>query len=99
MDLDKSLVFPIVVTLQRHDMVLVAEKEKIVVIIELTCPVEENFEKRHREKVGAISRVGSSMQGKGMDYSFICSGGRSTGLHSQVLVELLEEARNCRKGH
>ena len=49
-DLDKQLIFPLVETLLRPDMVLLADKEKILVIIELTCPAEENIEARHCSK-------------------------------------------------
>jgi hypothetical protein len=49
-DLDRQLVFPLIETLLRPDMVLLADKEKIAVIIELTCPVVENIEARHSEK-------------------------------------------------
>ena len=43
--------FPLIETLLRPDLVLMAEEEKILIIIELTCPVEENFEMRHRKKL------------------------------------------------
>ena len=54
-DLDKQLVFPLIETLLRPDIVLLAEKEKIVILIELTCPPEENIEERHREKYQDLS--------------------------------------------
>ena len=51
-DLEKQLKFPqwIFSTKLRPDMVLFSTSKKILVIIELTCPSEENIELRHAEK-------------------------------------------------
>ena len=64
-DLDKKLVFPLVETQQRPDLVLLAEEEKIVVVIELTCPVEENFEERHREKLERYEELVAQCRSQG----------------------------------
>ena len=52
-DLDKRLVFPahIVVTNLRPDIVVYSDKSKTVIMIELTCPSEENFQKQHLAKL------------------------------------------------
>ena len=52
-DYDGSLVFPHFIALSqlRPDMVLYSFSKKIVILIELTCPCEENFEDRHRDKM------------------------------------------------
>ena len=52
-DLGRRLVFPdhIVKTSLRPDIVLYSNISRTVVMIELTCPSEENFEKRHEEKL------------------------------------------------
>ena len=53
-DLERQLRVPkhICDTALRPDMVLYSETGKVVVFIELTCPVEENLEVRHEEKLG-----------------------------------------------
>ena len=52
-DIDKQLKFPdfIFPTKLRPDMVLFSVAKRMVVMIELTCPSEENVEVRHSEKV------------------------------------------------
>jgi len=52
-DLDKRLVFPaqIVVTSLRPDIVIYSDRSKTVIMIELTCPSEENFQKQHLAKL------------------------------------------------
>ena len=52
-DFDKRLVFPahIVVTSLRPDIVIYSDKSKTVIMIELTCPSEENFQKQHLAKL------------------------------------------------
>ena len=49
----KSLIFPshIAITELRPDLVIFSNVSKIVILIELTCPCEENFADRHREKL------------------------------------------------
>ena len=51
-DVDTKLVFPpfIAVTTLRPDIVLYSPLLKIVIILELTCPCEENMEEWHRVK-------------------------------------------------
>ena len=53
-DLKKQLKFPeeICITGLRPDMLVKSLKERILIIIELTSPCEENFEVRHMEKEG-----------------------------------------------
>ena len=58
-DLDKQLKFPekIAITKMRPDMVLYSDTAKMVIMIELTCPVEGNIECRHQEKTGKYEEL------------------------------------------
>ena len=56
-DLDKQLVFPLVVTRLRPDMVLISHIQQIIVVVELTCPCEENFQSRHEEKLNKYTEL------------------------------------------
>ena len=49
----KSLMFPahIALTELRPDLVIFSNSTRIVILIELTCPCEENFEERHHDKI------------------------------------------------
>jgi ubiquitin C-terminal hydrolase len=51
-DLGKQLKFPthIIITSLRPDLVIFSDSSKILIIIELTCPCEENIDCRHTEK-------------------------------------------------
>ena len=53
-DLDQQLLFPEIIcsSTQRPDIVIYSIKLKKVVVVELTCPAEENIEERHSEKLG-----------------------------------------------
>ena len=52
-DLDKRLVFPpnIVVTSLRPDIVIFSNRSSTVIMVELTCPSEENVERQHEIKL------------------------------------------------
>ena len=52
-DLDRRLVFPahITMTRLRPDIVIYSDSAKTVIMIELTCPSEENFQKQHLAKL------------------------------------------------
>ena len=52
-DLGKRLVFPrhVFVTDLRPDVVIYSNHDKVVIMVELTCPCEENFDARHEEKL------------------------------------------------
>ena len=49
----KSLIFPghIAISDLRPDLIIFSNINKLIILIELTCPCEENFEDRHREKL------------------------------------------------
>ena len=53
-DLDQQLLFPEIIcsSTQRPDIVIYSVKLKKVIVVELTCPAEENIEERHSEKLG-----------------------------------------------
>ena len=66
-DLDSSLLFPIVSTSQRPDIIVWSDDTRRVILLELTVPWEENFgdsddreEKRHEELVDAYREGGWS---------------------------------------
>ena len=52
-DLDKRLVFPphVVVTGLRPDLIIYSDQGKVMIMVELTCPCEQNFDARHVQKV------------------------------------------------
>ena len=52
-DLDRKLVFPshIIDTLLRPNIIIFSNVEKIIIMIELTCPCEDNFDTRHEDKL------------------------------------------------
>ena len=64
-DLERMLQYPehIASSTCRPDIVLYSNSLKLVVHLELTCPCEENFEVRHREK-GDRYGVGSDLEAK-----------------------------------
>ena len=71
-DLGKQLKFPaeICSTKLRPDMLLKSLKEKILIIIELTCPCEENFLERHLEKKGRYDVLVSECRSAGWRVDF-----------------------------
>ena len=58
-DFYSSLVFPsfIAITSSRPDIVIYSVLKKIVILIELTSPCEENFEDRHFDKIARYETV------------------------------------------
>ena len=58
-DKGKQLVFPnhIVVTKLRPDIVVFSNKSRAVILIELTCPREENFEDSHARKLDSYAEL------------------------------------------
>ena len=66
-DLSEDYVFPIHIALtsQRPDLVLYSNKIKHAILIELTCPCEENMEAWHSEKVSKYSSLVSVIQSNG----------------------------------
>ena len=52
-DLDRQLRFPegICLSIQKPYIVIYSLKLRKVILIELTCPAEENIEERHSEKI------------------------------------------------
>ena len=66
-NLDSKLVFPsfIAVTVLRPDMVLYSIVEKIVLIIELTCPCDENMEEWHHVKFLIYEPLSNAIKSNG----------------------------------
>ena len=64
---NKQQPFPphILVTTDRPDIVVFSNSTKRVIIIELTCPVEENLEKWREEKRNKYSRLAEAIEGAG----------------------------------
>ena len=65
----KSLIFPwhIAITELRPDLVIFSNVSKIVILIELTCPCEENFEDRHHEKLTKYNLLKEQIISNGWD--------------------------------
>ena len=63
-DLDRRLVFPdvIVVTSLRPDIVMYSMESDTVIMVELTCPCEENIEARNREKLAKYTTLVADCQ-------------------------------------
>ena len=66
-DLDRKLVFPphIYRTLLRPDIVIYGVAEKVIIMVELTCPCEENIAARHEEKLTRYSDLAASCRENG----------------------------------
>ena len=66
-DLDSKLVFPsfIAVTVLCPDIVLYSVVEKTVILIELTCPCEENMEQWHQTKYDKYEPLSSAIKSNG----------------------------------
>ena len=66
-DLDSKLVFPsfIAITSLRPDLVLYSLAKKTVIILELTCPCEENMEEWHRVKFEKYEPLATSIRSRG----------------------------------
>ena len=67
MDLGKQLKFPdhIVTTKLRPDVVIHSDMNKQIIILELTCPWEENIAVAHERKSGKYQELIESCQNKG----------------------------------
>ena len=66
-DIDSKLLFPsfIAVTTLRPDMVVYSLLLKVVIILELTCPCEENMEEWHRVKFQKYEPLATSIKSNG----------------------------------
>ena len=58
-DLRRRLVFPahIAQTSKRPDIVLYSSSTRALVMVELTCPCEENFDFQHRKKLDRYDKL------------------------------------------
>ena len=66
-DLKPRLKFPAEVadTALRPDMVIVSRGKNVVIMIELTCPAEENFNDRHHDKLSKYADLVTLCRGNG----------------------------------
>lgn len=102
-DLDNQLQFPkdIVESNLRPDMLIRSNKENILVIIELTSPCEENFERRHSEKLEKYAGLSSDCRAAGWSvYQFAVEiGARGYAAYSlkQCLRKLGADWRTTKK--
>ena len=66
-DLEKRLVFPvdIVVTSLRPDIVVYSHSSSTVIMVELTCPCEENIEVQHNNKLMRYQDLKADCEVKG----------------------------------
>ena len=109
-DLDKRLIFPahIVVTSLRPDIVVYSDNCKTVIMIELTCPSEENFQKQHLAKLARYTDLEADCEAagwkvhlfavevgaRGYTAQSLTSCLRVLGLKNRPLRKCLEEAGN-----
>ena len=109
-DLDKRLIFPshIVVTSLRPDIVFYSDSAKTVIMIELTCPSEENFQKQHEDKFARYTDLEADCElagwkvhlfavevgARGYTAQSLSSCLRALGLKNQPLRKCIEEAGN-----
>ena len=70
-DLDEKLCFPAHITLTalRPDLVFFSNSIKYVILIELTCPCEENFEHDHHHKLEKYLSLCSAVRSNGWSVS------------------------------
>ena len=109
-DLDKRLIFPahIVVTSLRPDIVVYSDSAKTVIMIELTCPSEENFQKQHEAKLARYTDLEADCElagwkvhlfavevgARGYTAQSLSSCLRALGLKNRPLRKCIEEAGN-----
>ena len=109
-DLDKRLIFPahIVVTSLRPDIVVFSDRCKTVIMIELTCPSEENFQKQHLAKLARYTDLEADCElagwkvhlfavevgARGYTAQSLPSCLRALGLKNRPLRKCIEEAGN-----
>ena len=77
-DLDRQLKFPshIFSTRLRPDFVIYCDTSKILLIIELTCPCEDNIQYWNLEKTSKYASLITECKKRGWFVHFFCSGGR-----------------------
>ena len=92
-DLSDDLVFPVFIahTSQRPDMVIYSKSTKRVIIIELTCPCEENMEDWHREKTNRYFALTNKSKENGWIVSFFAIEVGARGYCSQSTVFCLRQ--------
>ena len=69
-DLDSQLVFPVTVTAQRPDCVIWNTEKRIVIILELTIPWEENIKKAEERKEQRYEKLIEACRDKGWDTEY-----------------------------
>ena len=71
-DLGTKMIFPpfIAVTQLRPDLLIISESKKLVVIIELTCPCEENMEIWHQKKFLKYDSLCTAAKANGWSVQF-----------------------------
>ena len=91
-DTNSNLVFPafIAITTSRPDIVLYSKIQKTVVLIELTCPCEENFQERHSDKVLRYSSLCNQIRGNGWTVHFFAVEVGARGYCAQSLFSCLK---------
>ena len=94
-DLDRKLVFPphIYWTLLRPDIVIYGEAEKVIIMVELTCPCEENFAARHEEKLTRYTDLAASCRENGWRVHLFAVEVGARGFTAQSLTSCLRALR------
>ena len=109
-DIGGRLVFPphIVATGQRPDIVIFSNAHRIIIMIELTCPAEQNFEKNNKKKLIRYNNLRADCEianwkchlfavevgGRGYTAQSLTSCLRALGLRNRSLRRCLDDAGN-----
>ena len=98
-DLKKRLVFPRhIVDLRpdkelRPDIVIYSDVKKVVIMIELTCPCEENFDKRHKYKLWKYNGLLGDCRSAGLSAHLFAIEVGARGYTAQSLTACLRSLR------
>ena len=94
-DLQDSLVFPLVITAQRPDLVVWCEEMRKAIIMELTVPWEDNFEKAEERKEKRYDELLTECQEQGwkIEYFHLAVGAR--GYVDRKLINFLRHRFCC----
>ena len=89
-DLDNVLVFPLIMTTQRPDLVVWSEETKTGIVLELTVPWEQNFEDAEHRKATRYEKLIEDCRASGwqMDYHHLAVGAR--GYLGRKLLNILK---------
>ena len=98
-DLDDSLQVPefLTVTSLRPDVLLMSPTIKRVILIELTCPAEENLTDRHFDKIEKYSPLREAIEASGWTCDLFAIEVGARGFCSKFFIQALKELGFCNK--